>query len=384
MSVNPGNVPLCDLRSQYAPLRDELIAAFTRVLDSGQVVLGGEVAAFEEEVAEYCGVGHAVGCGSGTEAISLALAALDVGPGDEVIIPPFTFFATVGCVVRLGATPVFADIDAKTFNLDPVQVANKITPRTKAIIPVHLYGQCADMEPIWAVAERHGLTVIEDAAQAFGAEYRGKKAGSLGGIACFSFYPSKNLGGYGDSGMVVTNDPDWAARMRRLRVHGMEPKYYHPEVGWNARIDPVQAAMLRVKLPFIDEWIEGRRQAASRYDSLVEHYHLDGFLDRPKESPYCRHTFNQYVVRVSGGRRDAMAQHLKSNGIGCDVYYPLPLHFQECLEPLGHRQGEFPVSEAAAGSVLALPMFPELSPDQQLRVIETCAEFARSGTRRAA
>jgi dTDP-4-amino-4,6-dideoxygalactose transaminase len=248
-------VPLCDLQAQYRPLADQLQAATTRVLASGQVILGPEVQALEREVADYCGAGFAVGCGSGSDALLLALHALDVGPGDEVILPPFTFFATAGAVCRTGARPVFADIDEATYNLDPLQVENKITPRTRAILAVHLFGQCMEMDALWHIAERHNVPIIEDAAQAIGAAYQGKRTGTLGAIACFSFYPSKNLGAYGDAGMVVTSDPEWAARMACLRVHGMEPKYYHKYLGWNARLDALQAALLRVKLPYLDSWV---------------------------------------------------------------------------------------------------------------------------------
>jgi dTDP-4-amino-4,6-dideoxygalactose transaminase len=377
-------VPLCDLQAQYRELRPQLEAALSRVLASGQVILGPEVAALEAELASYCGASHGIGCGSGTDALSLALHGLGIGPGDEVILPTFTFFATAGSVCRTGAKPVFVDIDPVTYNLDPLQVENKVTPHTRAIMVVHLYGQCADMEPIWQVAERHGLTVIEDAAQALGAEYHGKRAGSLGGIACFSFYPTKNLGAYGDAGLVVTSDPAWAARMACLRVHGMEPKYYHPYLGWNARIDALQAAMLRVKLPHLDTWIQRRQAAAQRYDALIDEYHLANYLDRPNSRPNRRHTFNQYVVRVARGERDALVRHLKSENIGCEIYYPMPLHLQECLRYLGHRPGDFPASEEASRCVLAFPMFPEITADQQRRVVGSCSAFVRRSVRRAA
>jgi dTDP-4-amino-4,6-dideoxygalactose transaminase len=360
------------------------MAAVSRVLASGQVILGPEVAALEEGIAQYCGVNHAVGCASGTDALLLALHALDIGPGDEVILPPFTFFATAGSVCRAGARPVFADIDPVTYNLDPMQVESKITGRTRALLVVHLFGQCADMEPLWRIAERHDLTIIEDAAQALGAEYQGKRAGSLGGIGCFSFYPSKNLGAYGDAGMVVTNDPEWAARLACLRVHGMEPKYYHKYLGWNARLDAVQAALLRVKLPYLERWIAGRQEAARRYDALIEEHHLTHFLERPLVRPGRRHGFNQYVVRVAGGERDALVRHLKADRIGCEIYYPVPLHLQECLKYLGYREGDFPASEEACQAVLALPMYPELTLEQQRRVIGSCAAFLRQRSRLAA
>jgi len=374
MSAIPNTaVPLCDTQASYHSLKAEIEAAVTRVLTSGQAILGPEVAAFEREVAEYCGVKHAVGCSSGSDALLLALAALGVDAGDEVIIPPFTFFATAGAVCRIGATPVFADIDPETFNLDPEDVAQRITPRTRAIIPVHLFGQCADMEPIQRLAESRGLAVIEDACQSFGADYHGSKAGALGDFGCFSFYPTKTLGAFGDGGMVVTNDADAARRMATLRVHGMEPKYEHRLLGWNARLDAIHAAMLRVKLPQVDQYISRRRAAAARYDDLISECELDGVFQRPIESGLGRHTYNQYVVRVAGGYRDEVVRHLKSRQIGCEVYYPKALHLQECLWNLGYVAGDFPVSEEACRSVLALPMFPEISAEQQRRVISECA-----------
>jgi dTDP-4-amino-4,6-dideoxygalactose transaminase len=383
MAANVG-VPLCDLQAQYRELQPELEAALARVLASGQVILGPEVAALEAEVAHYCGVAHGVGCGSGTDALSLALHALELGPGDEVILPAFTFFATAGSVRRTGARPVFSDIDPVTYNMDPLQVENKITPRTRALLVVHLFGQCADMEPLWRIAERHNLILIEDAAQALGSEYQNKRAGSLGGLACLSFYPTKNLGAYGDAGMVVTNDPEWAQRMKCLRVHGMEPRYYHKYLGWNARLDGLHAAMLRVKLPHLERWIGNRQAVAARYDALIDEHHLSHFLERPVRRPHRRHTFNQYVVRVANGQRDALVRHLKAEHIGCEIYYPLALHQQECLRDLGYRAGDFPASEEAARQVLALPIYPELTVEQQRRVIQSCAAFLRQQVRRAA
>jgi dTDP-4-amino-4,6-dideoxygalactose transaminase len=263
-------------------------------------------------------------------------------------------------------------------------VENKITDRTRAIMPVHLFGQCADMEPLWHIAERHDLPIIEDAAQAFGAEYQGKRAGTLGAMGCFSFYPTKNLGAYGDAGLVTTNDLDWARRLACLRVHGMEPKYYHKYLGWNARLDAVQAAILRVKLPHVERWLQARQAAAKRYDTLIEEHHLTHFLHRPAARPGRRHVFNQYVVRVAGGQRDALVRHFKGEGIGCEIYYPVPLHLQECLAYLGYREGDFPASEEACRSVLALPMYPELTVDQQRQVVQSCANFLRQRARLAA
>jgi dTDP-4-amino-4,6-dideoxygalactose transaminase len=377
-------VPLCDLQTPYREIGRAIEAAVARVLASGQMILGPEVQAFEDEAAAYLGAGHAVGCASGSDALMLALQALEVGPGDEVILPPFTFFATAGVVCRLGARPVFADIDPVTFNLDPLQVENKVTGRTRAVIPVHLYGQCADMEPLWQIAERHGVTVVEDAAQAFGASYQGKSAGTLGSFGCFSFYPSKNLGACGDAGLVVTGDPAWAARLRCLRVHGMEPKYYHRHVGWNARLDALQAAVLRVKLPHVERWNALRQEAARRYDALIESHHIGHFVERPAVRPDRRHAFHQYVVRVGQGQRDALRRHLQGDGIGCEVYYPVPLHLQECFAYLGYRDGDFPASEEASRSVLALPMFPALTAAQQERVAQSCAQFLRKRARMAA
>jgi len=385
MAASPtAGVPLCDIQTQFRELRPQFDAALARVLESGQVVNGPEVAALENEVARYCGVAYGVGCGSGTDALSLALHALEIGPGDEVLLPTFTFFATAGSVCRAGARPVFVDIDPITYNLDPFQVESKVTPRTRAVLPVHLFGQCADMEPLWNVAERHDLIVVEDAAQSLGSEYQGKRAGSLGGLGCLSFYPTKNLGGFGDGGMVVTGDPAWAARMACLRMHGMEPKYYHKFIGWNARLDAVQAALLRVKLPHLDRAIEARQAAARRYDGLIEEHHLGHFLRRPAVRPHRRHSFNQYVVRVADGERDALVRWLKAERIGCEVYYPVPLHLQECLAHLGHRPGDFPAAEEACRCVLALPMFPEITVDQQRRVVGSCAAFLRARGRMAA
>lgn len=385
MSAHLGTaIPLCDLKAQYQEIGPQIEEAVLRVLASGQVILGPEVGALENEIAQYCGTAHGVGCSSGADALLLALRALDIGPGDEVILPTFTFFASAGSVIRAGAQPVFVDIEADSYNLDPLQVENKITPRTRAIMAVHLFGQCADMELLYHIAQRHDLPIIEDAAQAIGAEYDGQRAGSFGAIGCFSFYPSKNLGAYGDAGMCVTQDADLAARMACLRVHGMEPKYYHKYLGWNARLDALQAAILRVKLPHLDDWIAGRQTAARRYDALIEEHHLGRFLERPTIRPRQRHVFHQYVVRVADGQRDALVRHLRADHIGCEIYYPVPIHLQECMTYLGYAEGDFPASEDAAQSVLALPMYPELTLDQQRRVVQSCANFLRQQVRKAA
>src|SRR5262245_1582162 len=383
-AVTPGAVPLCDIQAQYRALKDGIDAAVLRVLGSGQAILGPEVAAFEQETAAFCGAQHGVGCGSGTDALMLALRAMDIGPGDEVIIPPFTFFATASTVCRVGATPVFVDIDPTTFNIDPNQIEAKITPKTRAIIPVHLFGQCCDMDAIWQVAEDHQLYVVEDAAQSFGSEYKGRRCGTLGIAACLSFYPTKNLGALGDAGLVTTNDPNVDKKLRALRVHGSEVKYYHKYIGYNMRLDAVHAAVLRVKLPHVSSWLAAREAAAKRYDALIESANLHGFMRRPDVQPNRRHTFNQYVVKLPSNHRDPLVKHLKDNGVGVEVYYPLSLHQQECFKFLGHRTGDFPTSEDAAACVLALPMFPEITESQQERVIDVCAGYLRQAVRRAA
>lgn len=379
-----ATVPMCDILGQYQSLQAEIDAAVLKVLGSGQVILGPEVAAFEKEAAAACGANHAVGCADGTTALVMALAALDIGPGDEVIVPPFTFFATVGSVVRVGAKPVFVDVDPLTFNLDPAKLEAAITPRTRAVIPVHLFGQCADMDRIASVADRYGVYVIEDAAQSFGAEYKGKRCGGMGTIGCFSFYPSKNVGTLGDAGMVTTNDAALAKKLVALRNHGSEVKYYHKYIGWNARIDAIHAAILRVKLPHADAWIAGRRAAAKRYDALIESAGLNGFVTRPVVDPHAGHTFNQYTVRVPAAHRDPVMKHLRADGVSCDVYYPLCLHQQECLKHLGYRPGDFPASEEAARTVFSLPMFPEIAEAQQRRVVDSLKAYVQSQVRAAA
>ena len=368
-------VPLLDLGPQHAALRDELRAATGRVLDSQQFVLGSEVRLLEEEIAAYSNARHAVGCASGTDALLLALMALDTGPGDEVITTPFSFFATAGAVWRAGARPVFADIEPRTYNLDPARIEAAITERTRAIMPVHLYGQMAGMDAIGEIAARHGLAVIEDAAQAIGAELDGRRAGSLGRVGCFSFYPTKNLGGAGDGGMLSTQDDAIAARLRRLRVHGGETEYLHREVGLNSRLDALQAAVLRVKLPHLDEWSDARRARADTYTRLFAEARLPFPLDAPHVGEGARHIFHQYVVRVPAPVRDALMGHLKRHGVGTKVYYPLPLHLQECFRPLGYAEGDLPESERAARETFALPVYPELTAEQQQHVVETICNF---------
>ena len=307
--------------------------------------------------------------------------ALDIGPGDEVITSPYTFFATGGAIWRTGARPAFVDIDPVTYNIDPTLIEAAITPRSKAVIPVHLYGQTADMDPINAVAKRHGMVVLEDAAQAIGAGYKGRRTGVLGDVAAFSFYPSKNLGGFGDGGMMTTDDPELARRMARLRVHGMEPKYHHHEVGFNSRLDALQAAVLRVKLRHLDVWTEGRRQAAARYRGFFENAGLDDMVVLPSEQPGCFHVYNQYVIRVPAASRDALRTHLSSRRVGTEIYYPIPLHLQVCFASLGHRPGDFPHSESAANETVALPMYPELTESSQEYVVETITKFLKEQSR---
>ena len=368
------NVPLLDLKEQNDNLRPEIEAALGRVLDTNGFILGEEVAALEKELATYCGTKYAIGCASGSDAILLALMALDVGPGDEVITTPYSFFATVSSITRLGATPVFVDIDPITYNLDVTQVEAKITPRTKAIEPVHLYGQCADMGALREIAEKHGIGLVEDAAQAIGAEENGVRAGGMSEIGCFSFYPSKNLGGMGDGGFVTTDDDAFAKKLLALRVHGSEEKYYHKYVGLNSRLDGFQGAILRVKLPHLDSWTNKRRSNADLYRRLFTDLGLTEQISLPVERVNAKHIYNQYVIRVPG-RRDELRTYLTGKGIGTDIYYPVPLHLQECFAYVGYGPGDMPQSEKAACETLALPIYPELRPAQQEFVAETIAEF---------
>lgn len=365
-------VPLLDLSEQNAGLRPEIEAALGRILDSNAFILGPEVSALESELAEYCGVRHAIACASGSDALLLALMALGVGAGDEVITTPFSFFATASAITRLGARPVFADIESDTFNIDASQIPGLISEKTKAIEPVHLFGQCADMEAIGAAAGE--IPIVEDAAQAIGAEFRGRRAGSIGQIGCFSFYPSKNLGGMGDGGFITTNDDDLAERLRALRVHGSLERYYHKWVGLNSRLDGFQAAVLRVKLPRLDGWSDARRANADRYRELFAEFGLMDKIVLPFERDDVRHIYNQFVIRVPG-RRDALREYLSENGIGTDIYYPIPLHLQECFEYLGYAKGQLPEAERAAAEVLALPIYPELRAEQQRFVVQAIAEF---------
>ena len=368
-------VPLLDMSRQYEPLREAIRAAIDRVCESGRFVLGPDCEQFEQAVAAYTGARHAIACASGSDALLLALMALKIGPGDEVILPSYTFFATAGAVWRLGATPVFVDIDPQTFNLDPRAIAARATGATKAILPVHLFGQCADMEEICAVAEKLNVPVIEDAAQAIGAGYRNRSAGTLGDMACFSFYPTKNLGGFGDGGMLTTNSDDLAARLRLFRVHGMEPRYHHKVVGINSRLDSIQAAVLHVKLPHLNRWAQLRRANAELYHELFADCGLDRVLTLPITAAGCTHVWNQYVIRVPDGRRDSLRAHLAGAKIGSEIYYPVSLHQQECFRSLGYGTDSLPESERAARETLALPIFPELRVLEQRAVVNRIAEF---------
>jgi dTDP-4-amino-4,6-dideoxygalactose transaminase len=367
-------VPLLDLTEQNRDLRPQIEAALGRVLDTNAFILGGEVKALEEEIAAYCGTKYAIGCASGSDALLLALMALDVNPGDEVITTPYSFFATVSAITRLGAVAVFVDIDPLTYNLDLSQIESKITERTKAIQPVHLYGQCADMTALREVAGKFGIPLVEDAAQAIGAEEGGKRAGAMSEIGCFSFYPSKNLGGMGDGGMMTTDDNELAEKLFALRVHGSKERYYHKWVGLNSRLDGFQGAVLRVKLPFLDEWSDKRKANADRYRDLFTDAGLTEQLILPFEREDVRHIYNQYVVRVPG-RRDELRSFLTENGIGTDIYYPVSLHLQECFEFLGYKEGDLPEAERASRETLAIPIFPELKPEQQEYVVERIGEF---------
>ncbi len=369
-------VPMLDLQAQYAGIRAEIEPVVKEIFESQWFILGPHVESCERNIAAYCGSAHGIGVSSGTDALLLALMSEQIGPGDEVITTPYTFFATWGSIVRTGATPVPVDIDPITYNIDASLIEAAITENTRAIMPVHLYGQTADMQAIVKIAEKHDLTIIEDAAQAIGAEDHGQRAGTFGEYGCFSFFPSKNLGAAGDAGMVVTDDPERYERARILRVHGMEPKYYHPYVGANFRLDALQAAVVDVKLKHLDNWSEARAANAARYHRLLADA---GLADDPvvlPEARCSRHIYNQFVIRVK--ERDQLKAHLLANGIGCDIYYPVPLHLQECFSDMGFSDGEFPHSERAAKESLALPIYPELSDEQATCVVNTIATFYRN------
>lgn len=377
VAVDLVAVPALDLKSQYLSIKEEIDRAIQAIVENQAFVLGPEVGHLEREIAGFCGATRAVGCASGSDALLLPLLALEVGPGDEIVTSPYSFFATAGAVWRTGAKPVFVDIEPDTYNIDPKAIESAITPRTKGIIPVHLYGQTAEMSSIDEIARKHNLFILEDAAQAIGAARNGRKTGALGHVAAFSFYPSKNLGAFGDAGMVVTSDDELADRVARLRVHGMEPKYVHHEVGFNSRLDALQAAVLRVKLRRLDSWTEARRLVAKRYDELFDRRELAEIVQTPIERPGHFHVFNQYVIRVPKGTRDDLKTSLTAGRIGTEVYYPIPLHLQTCFSSLGHVPGDFPVSEDSARRTLALPIYPELSEESQARVVDAIAAFYR-------
>ncbi len=376
-------VPLLDLKEQYVSLRDALLPEILRLFDSQQFILGGPVETLEAEIASYCGVGYAVGVASGSDALLLALMAGGIGAGDEVITTPYTFFSTVSAIVRLGARAVLVDIDPRSYNIDTDGLEEKITERTRAVLPVHLFGRCADMDAISALARKYNLLIVEDAAQAIGAEYGGRRAGALGDVGCLSFFPSKNLGGFGDGGMIVTDRGELAERIRILRVHGMQPKYMHQYVGINSRLDALQAVVLSQKLKHLDEWHRRRRENAQRYHRLFREAGIarDCIMALPTDGKAAgqgseaagRHVYNQYVLRARD--RDGLRAYLAEQGVGTEVYYPIPLHLQECFASLGYGRGDFPESERAAQETLALPIYPELTQEQQHYVVERIAAY---------
>ena len=371
-------VPLVDLKAQYATIKDEVNKAIQDVLESQVFILGPKVKELEEKIANYCDAKYSIGVSSGSDALLLALMAIGVGRGDEVITTPFTFFATAGSVSLLNAKPVFVDIDPGTYNISPYLIEEKITSKTKAIIPVHLYGQCADMDPILEIADKHGLYVIEDAAQAIGARYKDRKAGSMGHIGCLSFFPTKNLGGYGDGGMILTSDPELAEKVSVLRVHGSKPKYYHSIIGCNSRLDAIQASVLLAKLNYLDDWNKARRRNADTYNSLFKEMELV----TPFAELFNYHIYNQYVIKLKPGpsgasapeKRDLVRESLKNAGIGTEIYYPVPLHLQKCYSDLGYKLGNLPASEEASANTLALPIYPELTNEQQEQVVRVISD----------
>jgi len=372
------NVPLFDLKAQYPAIDDELRHVVGRVFDSQQFVLGAEGQALEEEIARYCQTKFAIGCASGSDALLLALMSRGIGEGDEVITTSFTFFATGAAIARLGARPVFVDIDERTFNMDVERVEAAISQRTKAIIAVHLYGQCVDMNPLLEIAAKHDLQIIEDAAQAIGAEDRGRRAGSIGAVGCLSFYPSKNLGAAGDAGMLITSDEDQAQRLRMLRVHGEEKKYQHDLLGINSRLDELQAAVLRVKLQHLEDWTQARQRKAQQYELKFIDAGLSEHLIAPYSRSDGRHVFHLFVIRVPADRRDELCEYLSAHSVGNGVYYPGPLHLQKCFAYLGHKKGDLPLTESAAAETVALPIYPELTDAQQDYVVSNIASFFKN------
>lgn len=373
----PAPVPLLDVNRGNHALREEILSALTQVVDSGRFLHGPEVSSLEAEVADLCAVPHAIGCASGSDALLLALMALELTAGDEVIVPSFTFFATASCVARLGCKIVFVDIDPDTYNMDPRALAAAITPRTRAIIPVHLFGQCAQMDEICRLAAENDIPVIEDAAQAIGAGYHGRPACNWGSIGCLSFYPTKNLGGFGDGGMLTARNDQVADRLRLLASHGMRPRYYHQAIGINSRLDTLQAAVLAVKLRHLNAYTRARQANAQRYVDMFGQSPAGNAFSLPYQDPAAHHVWNQYGIRVHNGQRDALKTHLQQHGIGCEVYYPVPLHQQQCFQHCGFPVGSLPETERAAREILHLPIYPELRQDEQARVVETIGRFYR-------
>ncbi len=363
------HVPLLDLKREYQSLKSDIDHAVLGVLAETQFINGPQVKQFEAAVAEYCGCKHAIGVASGTDALLLSLRAAGVGPGTEVITTTFSFFATAGTIHNLGATPVFVDVEDNTFNIDANQIESRITPKTKAIMPVHLFGQCADMDAITKIAQRHNLTVIEDAAQAISSKYKGKMAGSIGDVGCFSFYPTKNLGAPGDGGLIVTNSDDFNNRLRRLKAHGASVKYYHEEVGYNSRLDTLHAAVLLAKLPHLDSWSAIRRANADYYSGRF----AGTKIRIPRAAEYAYHIYNQYTIRVEN--RDALKEHLRSLGIGFEIYYPVPLHMQQCFSHLGYREGDLPIAEHCAREAISIPIYPQLTEQEREYVAESVLKF---------
>ena len=386
MVPHPQNVPLLDINRDNRPHREEFVEALTKVIDSGRFLFGPDVTELEQEVAACSQVENAVSCASGSDALLLALMALDIGPGDEVIVPSFTFFASVSCITRLGATPVFVDIRPDTYNIDPGKITEAISPRTKAIIAVHLFGQCAEIDRICQIATDRDIPVIEDAAQSIGAAYHSRPAGSWGLVGCFSFYPTKNLGGMGDGGMMTTSDAAMADRLRLFAGHGMRPRYYHRVVGINSRLDTFQAAVLRVKMRHLENAVESRARLAARYNRIFAEQNLvdDDQISLPHVDPNAFHVWNQYSIRVSGGRRDDLRQYMAERGVGSEIYYPVPMHQQECFAHLQVDRDRLAETERASREILNLPIFPSLTEAEQSRVVETIAEFYQQGARAAA
>ncbi len=377
MTTVKRHVPLLDLAAQYAPIREEMMAELIPIIDSQRFIMGPAVSELERGIAAYTQSKFAVGCASGSDALLLAWMALELGPGDKVVTTPYSFFATAGSLARIGVEPVFVDIDPVTFNLDPNQVEDALRKHSSvwAIQPVHLFGGCADLDPLFEIGRRHGAVVVEDAAQAIGAEYKGQRCGAIGAMGTFSFYPGKNLGAYGDAGMLTTNDPELADLLAKLRLHGGHNRYYHDLVGINSRIDTLQAAVLKVKLRYLDAWTEQRQANAARYIEMLAP--LDLPVQLPVVAPYqTRHVFNQFTIQCE--RRDELKAHLAASGVGCEIYYPLPLHLQQCFSELGYEAGDLPVSETLAQTALSIPVYPELSLEDQVYVVETIRDFYRA------